>query len=100
MKISDLRVGNTLLFQGSKGNLFGINKDFIVQYSQENDVFNCGKDEIEPIPLQPDHAKTYELLKVIQVNDDFFASFGRLKIQIKYYHELQNFHYLINGYEL
>lgn len=48
---SELRIGNCLLFQGSKAELFGINKDCIIQYQQENDVFHCGIDEIKPIEL-------------------------------------------------
>lgn len=128
MEAKELRVGNVLLFQGSKGKLFGINNYGFIQYSEENTIFNCSIDEIEPIKLTEEillkcgFEKTTYITRGIEIEivcyrlnnivvyilNDFFeieiitadGQFNLYKSFKKHLHQLQNLYFALTNEEL
>lgn len=94
MNAKDLRVGNLLLFKGNKVKIESVEISYCEQYKEEfNETF-------KPIELTDKDIKQYGHFNLIKVNEEYFVCFGNYKTQVKFYHELQNYYYLVNHEEL
>lgn len=100
MEIRDLRIGNKVFSLETQ------QIQTITGVVEENVYLDCitfdyvTYEEIEPIELTDKDVKQYGHFNLIKVNDDYFVCFGNYKTQIKFYHELQNYYYLVNHEEL
>lgn len=115
IKVEDLRIGNKLL--DDEGRICVVHciehKEYSIwndaEYSvnivvkvldSESNYFGLENNEFKPIPLTDDDIKQYGHFNLIKIDNDYFVCLGKYKTQIKYYHELQNYYYLINHVEL
>lgn len=98
IKVEDLRVGNKLHYLTPENLEITIldwqDLKWCTEANNDFSKFHFG------IPLTDKDVKQYGHFNLIKVDDDYFVCFGNYKTQIKFYHEVQNYYYLVNHEEL
>lgn len=97
IKVGDLRVGNKIHYLKPENlEITTLDWQDLKWCTERNDDFNKFH---FGIPLTDKDVKQYGHFNLIKVDDEYFVCFGNYKTQVKFYHEVQNYYYLVNHKE-
>lgn len=97
IKVEDLRVGNKL-FHNDK--IVIVDEILFDGINLTHSGYEYDYEDLKGIPLTDKDVKQYGHFNLIKVDDEYFVCFGNYKTQVKFYHDLQNYYYLVNHEEL
>lgn len=120
IKVEELRIGNLynvprsdqspfridlIEFMDKNNAKVGMNIHKLKHPFKENEFIDAHPltwelSDLNGIPLTDKDVKQYGHFNLIKVNDEYFVCFGNYKTQVKFYHEVQNYYYLVNHDEL